>query len=908
MLPEDLRLGVNCEASSHGVKSPPSPTPQQQLSPRKKLTLSSLPSGMWSQRPTAKPEPFGAKERQGEIPRAAWLLETLNRLTLGKGTLSHLTCQANHMLQERAAQPSPEGMHMVPRPVTPNHEPPPTFLFQLGFTSHHNKTRFDNKSKPSTPTHVQHAISAHSHPGSMAPLVEELERPSGIYNLGGRGQGPTTTSVIEWPRSGDNEPWSCNADIPIGSDFRNWDDAKVKFLQAIHTLVSIRDTFYIGNSDNANSSFADLVWATFFHLMSEEVTTIPSDLGDDKSIYLGEAMNNLTNCSPVTIFTRVLSELNATWYDSLSHTQRRSAITILISPAIEKLANMVAVMDLSKCVVAYEDEERTLVKAIDRDVRNLETTITKSLSHVDVQLKLIENKLSRVSAQASRLSNPLSNAGETQGCFGLPDKGPKRGKANDGTPMSQTAEALPPMPSTFTMQDVSQCILVVTMVIKAGYDISFEAAKVLVNKFGDISQCQAEFIQAHGRASTGPIQASVVNAATTTASNIGAPVQATLDSGFYTLKTARIAEKSNSVSKALNQHKEAAKIASATHTQPPNAHQKIVQAFVAAQINKIGGTSNSVLSTTYQGSFLNLLFIARPEEAMITQLSEMNSWFLNQGSEEVCNATLWSIVDFYKPITRMNIFGIPMLDAKANVKLIVEEVYATLVTENKWLQGLILDPMSFPHMLLYAPVGDTCTAQVSIIDGNPSYVETNKKYTIGHARPQTFVPLYLKCLKWGHVGGACGMGGKFNSTVLCYKCSLMHFTEQHQAFCQHKEYKQTRLDILNPWVENCLPGHAKCRNCKAWGHSATSTLCPCWKLCMQPEKLEAFWKREGVDDATIQALSEGYNLERENCLEAKCLGGHTAKGEDASDPISQSHETKPQPSTAVADYDEDMYL
>ncbi|EKM49157.1 uncharacterized protein PHACADRAFT_33600 [Phanerochaete carnosa HHB-10118-sp] len=831
------------------------------------------------------------------------------------------TTKANRMLQERAEQPSPDGDDQANRPTTPNREPPPTSLYQLGFTGHRIRSMPGTESEPGTPTAARHSILEGSRLGSLAPLAEDTEGPSGLYNVGGRGQGPTTTHGIEWPSSANNVPWSCTADLPIGSDFRNWNEAKSKFLQAIFTLVSIRDTFYVGNSGDPNSSLADPAWATFFNAMSDEVAAVPSDLDDDKSMYPGEAMHNLADRSP--------------------------------------LANAVAVMDLSERVKVYEDEENTLVNSVNRNVLKLETVVTKSLSHVDTQLKLIEAKLSRVSAQASRSGNGLSTTSgalrftkttmpadershvvgeKRKDAFSLPDRAPKRGKAADGATTVRTAESLPPMPSTFTMQDVSRCTPIVTTVLEAGYDISFEAAKILVEKFGDVSQRRAKLIQAHGGASTGPIKALVLTAATAAAEHAGTQVQATLDGGFYNPATARAAEKSNNISKALNQRKEAARSASATHTQPPNAHRKIVrvqftnqtlpaegtrrtpediQAFVATQITKIGGTPNPVISITYRGSFLDLLFTARPEEAIVTRLGEMSGWFLNQGSEELRNATPWPIVDFYKPIACMNIFGIPVLDAKANVKLTVEEVYATIVAENEWLQGLILDPMSAPCMSLYAPVGDTCTVQVSIIDGSPSYVERwitqrkrvsfrEKKYTIGHAHPQTFVPLCLKCLKWGHVGGACGMGGKFNSQALCHKCSLMHSTEQHQAFCQHDECKRTRLETLNPWVENCPPEHAKRRNCKAWGHSATSTLCPCWKLRTQPDKLEAFWKREGVDDATIRALSKGYNPEREIRMEAKRLGGHTGEGDDDSDPINQGHEAKAPAPSAIADYDDDI--
>ncbi|EKM48175.1 uncharacterized protein PHACADRAFT_203150 [Phanerochaete carnosa HHB-10118-sp] len=85
-LPEDLGLGVDREASSHSVESPPSPTHHQQLDPCKRSMLSSLPSGTWPQSHLAEPGPFGGKGTQGEIPQAAWLLETPNKLTLRKAS------------------------------------------------------------------------------------------------------------------------------------------------------------------------------------------------------------------------------------------------------------------------------------------------------------------------------------------------------------------------------------------------------------------------------------------------------------------------------------------------------------------------------------------------------------------------------------------------------------------------------------------------------------------------------------------------------------------------------------------------------------------------------------------------------------------------------------------------------
>ncbi|EKM54664.1 uncharacterized protein PHACADRAFT_29856 [Phanerochaete carnosa HHB-10118-sp] len=739
------------------------------------------------------------------------------------------TTKANRMLQERAGQPSPDGADQVQRPTTPNREPPPTSLYQLGLTGHRIRSIPETESEPGTPTAACHSILEASRPGSLAPLTEDAEGPSGLYNIGGRGQGPTTIHGIEWPSSGNNVPWSCTADLPIGSDFRDWNEAKSKFLQAIFTLVSIRDTFYVGNSGDPNSSLADPAWATFFNAMSDEVAAVPSNLDDDKSIYPGEAMHNLADRSPVTIFTRILSELNAA------------------------------------CVV------------------------TKSMSHIDAQLKLIETKLSRVSAQASRPGNALSTTSGAL-CF------------------------------TKTMMPTDERSPVVGEKRKDAFSLPDRAPKR--GKAADRATTAPEFIQAHGGASTGPIKTSVLTAAATAAERAGAPVEATLDGGFYNPATARAAEKSNNISKALNQRKEAAKSASATHTQPPNAHRKIVrvqftnqtlpaegtrrvpediQAVVATQITKIGGTPNPVISITYRGSFLDLLFTACPEDAIVTRLGEMSGWFLNQGSEELRNATPWPIVDFYKPIARMNIFGIPVLDAKANVKLTIEEVYATIVTENEWLQGLILDPMSAPRMSLYAPVGDTCTVQVSIIDGNPSYVERwitqrkrvsfrEKKYVIRHARPQTFVPLCLKCLKWGHVGGACGMGGKFNSQALCHKCSLMHSTEQHQR-------TGPSASMTNAREHGSRPSTRGLRTAPLNMPSVAT-----------PDKLEAFWKREGVDDATIRALSKGYNPEREIRREAKRLGGHTGEGEDASDPINQSHEATVPASSAIADYDDDMYM
>ncbi|EKM48602.1 uncharacterized protein PHACADRAFT_202615 [Phanerochaete carnosa HHB-10118-sp] len=82
----DLRLGVNREASSHGVESPPLPTHRQQLDPCKRSKLSSLPSGTWLQSHSVEPGPFRGKGKQGEIPNAALLLKTPNKLTLGKAS------------------------------------------------------------------------------------------------------------------------------------------------------------------------------------------------------------------------------------------------------------------------------------------------------------------------------------------------------------------------------------------------------------------------------------------------------------------------------------------------------------------------------------------------------------------------------------------------------------------------------------------------------------------------------------------------------------------------------------------------------------------------------------------------------------------------------------------------------